>query len=207
MTWAFSDVARTGTTGTCHYLTAVTGGKIDARGLTIKNMDNTAARPLTLVELDDDTEGSSFDVAMPSGGDVDELTALTNTVTQNTGVLRLGNTIGTAALPRVLSLRRTHSATTGNITIDASLSGNNREVTATGNITFLAPTGGIFAQVLQVEVLASGGSRTITIDSGIQRLTGVTATYTVPSGKLLRLALRYSALANAWVAESAAVTL
>lgn len=110
-------------------------------------------------------------------------------------------------MPAVLSNIRTVINATGAIGTDASLLGNNRNITATGNITLNVPTNPTDGQVLQFTILASGATRTVAFAAGIGRLTGVLASYDVPSTKIMRLALRYSALDSSWTAESAAVKL
>lgn len=93
-------------------------------------------------------------------------------------------------------------------TIDPSLEGERVNITATGNITALNvnTSGARDGQLLQVSVLASGAERTITLHSSVRVLSGLSASYTVPSGQLWRGALRYSSLLSAWVLEAAGVT-
>lgn len=118
----------------------------------------------------------------------------------------LSHTHAAADLPRVLSGVRAASVGTATYNLDASSAGgNNVDITATGNPTIAAPTNGASGQVIQFAVLGSGGSRTVTIHSAIGRLTGVEASYVVPSTKVLRLAIRYSNLTSTWIAESASV--
>lgn len=95
---------------------------------------------------------------------------------------------------------------TGNITIDPSVSGNNRNYTITGNVTFLEPATGVDGQVIQITARATN-EQVVTIHADIERLEGLPTTYTVPNGKLFRAALRYSAIAGTgtggWVLEAA----
>lgn len=120
----------------------------------------------------------------------------------------LSHTHVAADLPRVLSGVRAASVDTATYNLDASsVGGNNIDITATGDPTIAAPTNPASGQIIQYAVLASGGSRTVTINAAIVRLTGVDASYVVASGKVLRLAIRYSALTSTWIAESAAVQL
>lgn len=88
----------------------------------------------------------------------------------------------------------TYAAT---ITVNAS-SGNNVKITATGNLTLAVPTNGSDGQMLMVAVLASGAARVVTLASGIQLTTGLTATITPATGKVAFIGLRYSALGSGW---------
>jgi hypothetical protein len=92
------------------------------------------------------------------------------------------------------------------LSIDASIGSTSVDYTATGNAAVNVPTNGQNGQVVQLAILASGAARTITFDAGIDRLTGISASYTPASGKLLRAALRYSTLTGKWTVEAAAVT-
>lgn len=112
-----------------------------------------------------------------------------------------------AQMPLVLSPIAATGPTSGTFSIDASTGSNNRNHTANGAVTVAVPTNGVDGQVIQLAVLASGGSRVITWNASYARLTGIDAAYTVASGKLLRASIRYSSLLTLWVVEAAAVTL
>lgn len=107
--------------------------------------------------------------------------------------------------PVLLTASVAVAAATGTIALDASL-GNNRDLTATGNITLNPPTSPVPNQVLQISVLASGAARTVTFGVGLVLLTGIAASYAPGSGKVLRISMRYSSLLAAWVVEAAAIT-
>jgi hypothetical protein len=111
-------------------------------------------------------------------------------------------TLSAARLPNVLSTVRTAST----LSIDASVSGNNVNYTATGNVTVNVPTNGADHQVLQVVILASAAI-TVTFNASLQRLTGIDASYTVPAGKKMRIALRRSDLGSVtWIVEAVGIT-
>jgi hypothetical protein len=76
------------------------------------------------------------------------------------------------------------------VTLDAS-TGCVFRVSATGNLTLTDITNGVDGQTVALEVLASGGSRTVTITGG--------DTATVPSGKWWTRSFRYSSTASAWL--------
>ena len=111
---------------------------------------------------------------------------------------------GSAAIPRVLYSTRASSHST-DITLDAAAAGNNFSLTVTANVAFNVPTGLSDHQALQVVILASGGTRTITLSGSFARVVGINTSYAVPSGKLLRLSLRYSALNSVCLVEAAAL--
>lgn len=117
-----------------------------------------------------------------------------------------------ANMPRVLSGVTTVNPATGALTAinaaAAAVTVNNYNYVCTGNVTFPVPTSGTDTQVLQLSFLASGAQRTVTFNASIQRLTGITALQTVPSGKVLRAALRYCGYGsvNAWLLESVGIT-
>lgn len=108
-------------------------------------------------------------------------------------------------LPSVLSGIRSGSGA-GNLATDASLVGNNRNFSATGDVSVQAPTGGVDRQVIQYAVLASGGTRTISFAAAIRRPSDLVGSFSVPSGQLLRFSLEYSALLAGWVLTAVLVT-
>jgi hypothetical protein len=109
-----------------------------------------------------------------------------------------------SAIPNVLYTPRASSHSSA-ITLDASQAGDNFNLTVTADVTLNVPSGMSDHQALQLVVLASGAQRTITLSGSFARLTGVNASYVVPSGKVLRLGLRYSSLAGGCLVEAAAV--
>jgi len=109
---------------------------------------------------------------------------------------------GTVTAPRIIKPPQALSSGTANLTIDAS-TGDNQKVTATGNPTLLAPTNGVDGQVLVIEVLASGGARTVFLNAAILLTSGQAASYVVSSGKIATIILKYSALAGSvWFCTS-----
>lgn len=110
-------------------------------------------------------------------------------------------------MPLALSGTLATAGATGTVTLDPTLNGNNRDLTMTGDCTLAEPAAGVNGQVLQVTAVASGADRTVTFDAALERLTGINASYTVPSGKKLRAALRYSSVGTGgWVVEAVGVT-
>ena len=95
------------------------------------------------------------------------------------------------------------------ITIDPTVTGDRINITATGNITSLgfSTTGAGDGQVLQLVVLASTANRTVTFASAVRTSTGVTrGPYTITAGQILRAAVEYSTLTNAWALVGATTT-
>lgn len=78
---------------------------------------------------------------------------------------------------------------TGAYTVNAN-SGTDWYLTATGNRT-LTVSGGYDGQMIIVDVLASGGARTITL-SGVTLTTGMVSPFSVASGKVGTIGLRRS---------------
>lgn len=120
--------------------------------------------------------------------------------------LRWAGTIESARLPLVLGTVTATTGVSGSVSTDASSGGNNRNVTATGDVTINEPTNGSDGQVLQWTILASGAQRTVTFHANNDRLTGVNSSYAVPSGKVLRFSHRYTGLLSGWIVEAAAVS-
>lgn len=80
-------------------------------------------------------------------------------------------------------------------------------ITATANITSLALSGGDDGQKVEVAVLGSSGTRTVTIASAVDVSTGLTrGAYSVASTKLGIFLFRYSTLNNKWSLIAATVT-
>lgn len=87
--------------------------------------------------------------------------------------------------------------------------GSRFNVTATGNITTLnGPTSPPSDPYLaEFAILASGGTRTVTVASAVRISTGVTrGPYSVPSGQVLFLLMRYSALIAAYTLVAATIS-
>lgn len=78
---------------------------------------------------------------------------------------------------------------TGAYTVNAN-SGTDWYLTATGDRT-LTVSGGYDGQMIVVDVLASGGARTITL-SGVTLTTGMTSPFPIASGKVGTIGLRRS---------------
>ena len=115
---------------------------------------------------------------------------------------------GTWAAPSTLALTRT-VAYASSLTIDPTTPGNRINITATGDISSLAVsgTGALDGQVLQLIILASAASRSVTFASSLRTTTGISrGPYTVPSGQILRAAVEYSTLTSAWAILAVTVT-
>lgn len=112
-------------------------------------------------------------------------------------------------MPSSFSNTVTVNSATGDQTLDPD-TGNNKNFVMTGNITILEPIAGDDGQVMQITARASGATRTVTIDSSIERLDGLPTSYSVDTGLLFRGALRYSEIAlggaGGWVLEAARVS-
>ncbi len=108
-------------------------------------------------------------------------------------------------MPAVLSAVRTGSGA-GNLATDASLVGNNRNFTATGDVAVQAPTSGVDRQVIQYSILASGATRTVSFAAAIRRPSDLVGSFSVSSGQLLRFSLEYSALISGWILTAVLVT-
>lgn len=74
--------------------------------------------------------------------------------------------------------------------------GFNRQVTMTGNVTLNGPTGGSNGSLWQIRLIASGGSRTITLGADIVTPTGTTFSGSVASGSARLLQMMYNG--NKW---------
>lgn len=80
-------------------------------------------------------------------------------------------------------------------------------ITATANITALDLSGGFDGQKVEVAVLGSGGTRTVTVASGVDVSTGLTrGPYSVASTKLGIFLFRYSSLNSKFSLLAATVT-
>ena len=90
-------------------------------------------------------------------------------------------------------------------------------VAMTGSFVLATPSGGRDQQIVQIVAYAEGGARDLTFDSGFERLEGIEQTYTIPSGKRLRAAVRRSEPGTlsgdtdplfpaSWIVEAVAVT-
>jgi hypothetical protein len=109
-------------------------------------------------------------------------------------------------LPSLGTRTQSYSATP---TIDPTVAGDRINMTATGNITAygVSTAGAGDGQTLQLVVLASTATRTVTFASAIRTSTGVTrGPYTVASGQILRAVVEYSTLTSAWTLLGATVS-
>lgn len=121
-------------------------------------------------------------------------------------------TIDVARLPTVLSVTRTvtYSATP---TIDPAVAGNNVSISIPssggGNITALAvsTTGATNRQSLEIVVLATGATRTVTFAAAIRTSTGITrGPHSIASGQIGVFLCEYFTLISAWVLVAATVS-
>jgi hypothetical protein len=99
---------------------------------------------------------------------------------------------GTSTAPAPVAL-----AYASTVTPDAT-AGNYRIVTCTGDTTLAAPTNPVDGQMLKVRFVASGGTRTVTLDSALKLTTGQTTSLVVPSGKRGMVGLLYDSDDAAW---------
>lgn len=76
------------------------------------------------------------------------------------------------------------------LTINAA-GGNNRVITATGNLTLNEPASGVDGQLLMVRVIASGAQRVVTFAATIKRPTSIVSTLTIPAGQRGNIGLSY----------------
>jgi hypothetical protein len=114
--------------------------------------------------------------------------------------------LSSSRMPQVLNDTRSLTGQTGTVATDASLLGNFRDITATGNITLSVPTNPTNHQVLHYTVLASGATRTVTLNASIINGSGVTFPLSIPSTKCGRFSMEYFGLLSAWVVTAAEVT-
>jgi len=113
---------------------------------------------------------------------------------------------GLVTAVREVRTPQTQSVTT-TLAIDAS-TGDNHQITATGNPAMSVPTNGTNGQMLFVEVLASGGARTVTYNGSIVLSTGLSSTLAIASGKVGLIGMRYSSLAGGvWILLASSQTL
>lgn len=119
---------------------------------------------------------------------------VTNLTTDLAAKAPLASPTFTGLITAVREVRtpQTQSVTT-TLAIDAS-TGDNHQITATGNPAFSVPTNGTNGQMLLVEVLASGGARTVTLNGSILLSTGLTNSLVIASGKVGFFGLRCSSL-------------
>lgn len=103
---------------------------------------------------------------------------------------------------------RAYSGVTGTWTLDAYECTRRVTGTLTGDTTLAAPTNGSDGVEIQLVLWASGAQRILTFDAGLERLGGVLASYTIPSGRKARVSLRCSTVDGTtdWIVEAAGVT-
>jgi hypothetical protein len=106
-----------------------------------------------------------------------------------------------------INVARSVSASAGTISIDANTAGNNINTTLSADATLNVPTNGADGQVLQGAVLASAAQRILTFSASFGRLTGITNTLTIPSGKVGRYAIRRTDVTGSakWLVEASGV--
>lgn len=111
-----------------------------------------------------------------------------------------------AYLPRRFGEISTGSGS-GTVSLDFATVGNLINYTATGNVTFNAPSNPVDRAVIRFAVLASGGDRDVTFANTYLLSTGLSSrTFTVPSGQVLLAAAEYSELAGAWILTAATIS-
>jgi hypothetical protein len=89
------------------------------------------------------------------------------------------------------------------LTINAA-GGNNRVVTATGNLTLNEPSNGADGQMLLVRVIAQGGQRVVTFSGLLKRPSSIGTTVTIANGLRGDIGLYYEA-AYGWTVRAAQV--
>lgn len=105
-----------------------------------------------------------------------------------------------ARMPQVSSAVTAATGVSGAVTIDPTVNGNFRDYTATGNITFNDPAAGSNYQIIKVRVLASGGTRTVTIHANTRVSTGLTrGAHSIASGEIWEAVFEYSSLISDWI--------
>jgi hypothetical protein len=109
-----------------------------------------------------------------------------------------------ARMPAILSPVRVLSISGGVLAIDASVVGNNVDVTVGANFTQNVPTNGTPGQVIQVTCFA-GSAYTVTFNASFWRITTVAATLDIPAGDIARYTLRCTAASGStiWIVEAA----
>lgn len=132
-------------------------------------------------------------------------TRATSIHTHDASAINAGQ-LANSRMPSVLS-PTILSTGSGIISTDAALVGNNRNYTATGDVTIGVPTNPTGGQVIQYAVLASVANRTITFDAGLARLTGNQAgPIVIGVGKICRFSLRFTSLTSQWIVEAFGIT-
>jgi hypothetical protein len=76
------------------------------------------------------------------------------------------------------------------LTLNAA-GGNNRIMTATGNVTVNEPASGQDGQLLMLRVIASGAQRVVSFVAAIKRPTSIASTLTIPAGQRGNIGLLY----------------
>lgn len=144
----------------------------------------------------------------PASGNYAARKTYVDTLSSDAGNLTVG-TMAKQRLPAVLNVVRTIAQVGGFIDIDASVQGNTIKTTlASVDVTLNIPTLGTEDQVIQGIVYASTAQRVLTFHASFDRLTGITATQTIPTGKVLRYALRQINITGSakWCVESVGIT-
>ena len=94
-------------------------------------------------------------------------------------------------------------AYSASLTLNAA-AGNNRIVTATGNLTLNDPANAVDGQLLRLRVIASGASRVVTFAASLKRPSAMASTLTIASGLRGDIGLYYEA-AYGWTVLAAQV--
>lgn len=145
-------------------------------------------------------DGSVTDVKVPSGAAIsaDKVAdGTTNKLLTATERIKLS----------AIGVVRGVTPASGVIDINANTAGNSIDSTLTVDTTLNVPTNGTSGQVLQGTVVASGAQRILTFNASFGRLTGITATLTIPTGKVGRYSLRRTDITGSakWLVEATGV--
>jgi hypothetical protein len=219
ITTGLAGKANTGAAPTAHAASHATGGTDAITAASIGASTSGHSHPSYVSTSRTVTAGTG----LTGGGDLSANRTLAVAYGTSAGTAVQGSSVGAASgvasldsttrvpaaqMPRVPSTVRTvtYSATP---TVDPTTDGNLVSITATGNITSLAvsTTGAVNRQALEIAVLGSGGTRTVTFASAIRTSTGVTrGPHSVASGEVGIFLVKYYTLVSAWVLVAATVS-
>ncbi len=153
------------------------------RRFTVKKLGGSTINMLTIASNGGTIDGLVTEIISVSGGFRELISDGTN-----------WHIVGGGVLPVITTLT---TISTGNINIDASV-GSLYRITVTGATAALpVPTNAIDGDVINVEVYASTVAVTLTINASIIEAGGLAASYVIPIGKVLHLALRFRNVAPA----------
>jgi hypothetical protein len=184
-------------------IVATASGTVTRRGV--------GADGTVLTAASGQTDGVAWStISIPTGSVVDASVSASAAISADKFTDGTTNKIMTATERTKLSaigVVRSVSASAGTISIDANTAGNNIDTTLSADATLNVPTNGVAGQTLQGSVLASAAQRILTFNASYGRLTGITATLTIPSGKVGRYAIRRTDITGSakWLVEAAAV--